>query len=233
GTLTFTDDATNSPQVVNLTGIGILPVTVPASVSFGSVGVDANGTPKAVTITNNQTTPLSISGIVPTGEFSQSSSTCPLAPQTLAAKSSCSVYIVFSPKATGTRTGTLTFTDNASNSPQITNLSGTGLKPVSLFVTPASASVVQGATQAFTATATYSNGSSAVVTTYATWKSAQTSIATVNSAGVATGSTTISATFFTVGSSASLKVMPGLVAVNVTPANASIALGKTQQFTAT
>jgi len=108
----------------------------------------------------------------------------------------------------------------------------------SIAITPAGASITAGATQQFTATATYSDNSTANITSTATWTSAKPSIATVNAAGLATGvsagSTTVSAALSGVTGTGTLAVTPKTVkSIAVTPANASIAVGAMQQFTAT
>ena len=110
----------------------------------------------------------------------------------------------------------------------------------SIAVTPATASVVAGATQQFAATATYSDGSTANVTANATWTSSSIAAATINVAGLATsvaaGSSTISAALSGVSGSAALTVtapVKTLATIAVTPATASITAGATQQFTAT
>ena len=67
----------------------------------------------------------------------------------------------------------------------------------SMAVTPANPSIAVGATQQLTATASYSDGSTANVTTSVTWTSSAASVATVNSGGmvtaVAAGSATVTA----------------------------------------
>ncbi|MGC2637038.1 MAG: Ig-like domain-containing protein [Acidobacteriaceae bacterium] len=107
-------------------------------------------------------------------------------------------------------------------------------------VTPSTASVATSASQQFTATATYSDGSTANISGTATWTATNSSIATVNPSGMATavaaGSTTITATQSGVSGSATLTVTasaPTLASIAVTPAAPSIAAGATQQFTAT
>src|SRR5438094_4863058 len=45
----------------------------------------------------------------------------------LAVSSSCTINVTFTPAASGTRSGTLTVTDNASGSPQTASLTGTGV----------------------------------------------------------------------------------------------------------
>ncbi|HYD16722.1 MAG TPA: beta-propeller fold lactonase family protein [Candidatus Nanoarchaeia archaeon] len=102
---------------------------------------------------------------------------------------------------------------------------------------PANASVAAGVTQQFTAVATYTDAHTATLTN-ATWASSQTSVATVNSSGLATtltqGTTVISATSGGVTGSVTLTVTaPELTAIQVNPANPSIALGRNQQFAAT
>jgi uncharacterized protein YjdB len=111
----------------------------------------------------------------------------------------------------------------------------------SIAVTPASVSLVAGATQQYTATGVYSDGSSQNLTSSVTWSSSSTAVATINAAGLATavsaGSTTITATGNGVSGTATLTVTapvsPTLSSIAVTPATASIASGSTQQFTAT
>ena len=68
------------------------------------------------------THPAAVSGVSVTGDFSQTS-TC----SSVAAGSSCTVSVTFVPTASGTRTGTLTVTSNASNSPVTVSLTGSGI----------------------------------------------------------------------------------------------------------
>jgi phospholipase C len=108
----------------------------------------------------------------------------------------------------------------------------------SIAVTPATASITAGKTQQFTATGTYNNGTTKNLTSSVTWLSSATSIATISSSGLATslapGSTTITATSGTISGTAVLTVTAAvLTSIAVTPSPVSIALGLTQQFTAT
>jgi phospholipase C/uncharacterized protein YjdB len=109
--------------------------------------------------------------------------------------------------------------------------------PISLLITPATASVFIGAQQQFNATLYYSNGSSFNVTSTVTWSSLNPAVATVSSAGLAvgvtSGSSTIQATWGTNQFLATGGLTILLPTVSVTPAAASIALSSTQQFTAT
>jgi trimeric autotransporter adhesin len=132
GSLTVSDDAANSPQTAQLSGTGIIPASLSSStIVFASQAVNGTSAAKSITLLNNQTVPLTIAGISTSGDFAQTS-TCPLAPNTLAAKLSCSVSVTFTPTAMGSRTGILTVNDDAPNSPQTAQLSGTGTAPVTV-----------------------------------------------------------------------------------------------------
>jgi type IV pilus assembly protein PilY1 len=110
---------------------------------------------------------------------------------------------------------------------------------ISLTVTPVNPTDHPGQTKQFTATAVYSNGSTANVTASATWTSSATAVATISSSGLATsvalGGTTITATWSGLSGSTTLTVVPWptLVSINVTPANPTIDVGQTLHFTAT
>ncbi|PYR76318.1 MAG: hypothetical protein DMF86_12700 [Acidobacteria bacterium] len=117
-------------------------------------------------------------------------------------------------------------------------LQGSAATLVSLSVTPSNPSIPKGTTRTFSATGTYSDGSTQDVTNVVTWSSSTPSVATISSAGVATGSgvgtTTIQAASGSVSASTSLTVTaPALTSISVTPANPAILVGATQGFTAT
>jgi large repetitive protein len=107
----------------------------------------------------------------------------------------------------------------------------------SVSVTPTSGSVSVNGSQPFTATALDSNGQTVTGQTF-TWASSNTAVATITSAGVATGvtagSTQITASTAGVTSTAAtLTVNPAIAGVTISPPTATIAVGQTQQFTAT
>ncbi|MGA8764282.1 MAG: Ig-like domain-containing protein, partial [Candidatus Sulfotelmatobacter sp.] len=108
----------------------------------------------------------------------------------------------------------------------------------SISITPGSASIAKGTSQQFTATGTYSDGSTQNLSSAVNWSSSLTTVATIGTSGLATGaaigSATITATSGLISASASLSVgQPVLVSMAVTPANPSFALGTTQQLAAT
>ncbi len=95
------------------------------SLSFGDQAVGTTSAAKAVTLTNNGDATLNIASIVLTGDFAQTAgSTCGAS---VPAGGNCSVSVSFTPSTTGTRTGTVTITDNAFGSPHTISLTGNGV----------------------------------------------------------------------------------------------------------
>jgi len=124
GALVVTDNAPNSPQLVALSGTGKASVMLtPASATYKAQKVGTTSKPKTFTLTNNQSVTLNDIAISTTGDFAVSATTCTTS---LAAKGKCTISVTFTPAATGTRTGQLSVSDSASNSPQTSTLTGTG-----------------------------------------------------------------------------------------------------------
>lgn len=233
-------NSTSVTPMVSLSGTGVLAaVASPAALIFGSEKIGSSSRKQTVTFTNNQSTALSINSIASSLNDFLVTSTCPLRPSTLAAGASCTASLTFKPTATGTRSGTLSFVDNANNSPQKVSMVGTGASGalVSISLTPTSGSVPLGNTQQFTATGTYSDHSTQNVTATSNWSSTLPTVATVSAGLVNTlsqGTTTIAARSGTITGNASLTVTaPALVSIAVTPANPSVSIGMSQQLTAT
>ena len=111
----------------------------------------------------------------------------------------------------------------------------------SISITASSQSIAMGQQQQFTATATYSDGSTP--TTAVTWNSSQAGVATIDPAsgiakGLSTGSTNITASVTTSSGTVTSNVLtltvgPAvLTGITITPATANIKPGATQQFSA-
>ena len=87
----------------------------------------------------------------------------------------------------------------------------------SMAVTPANPTNRVGTTQQFTATGTYSDGSTQNLSSQATWTSSSTAVATINVSGVATGVTagitTISAALGSVSGNTTLTIQPPPLAI--------------------
>ena len=140
--------------------------------------------------------------------------------------------------ATGVGQGTATITASFGSVAGSTTLTVTSAVLVSLAITPATPSIALGTTQQFTATGTFTDGSTQNLTSSVTWSSDTLSTATINSAGLAQsveiGTANITATSGTVSGTTTLTVTAAvLVSIAINPPTATVALGTTQQFTAT
>ncbi|WP_037908913.1 choice-of-anchor D domain-containing protein [Actinacidiphila yeochonensis] len=124
GTLTVNAGGTTS--TVALTGTGTAPGPVlsadPSALSFPATLVGSSATAKTVTLTNTGTTTATVSSAAATGDFTQTN-TC----SSVAVGATCTVSVTFKPTSGGSRTGTLTVTSNANNSPLTVGLSGSGI----------------------------------------------------------------------------------------------------------
>lgn len=134
------NDPTNPTLSVPLSGIGSAIRVSPTSLTFSSQTVGTVSTSKSVSITNLGGSAISISGIAVTGANSADFSggmttTCGAS---LAAASSCTVSVKFSPNAAGTRTAAITITDADASSPQTVTLTGTALAAPVMSLTPTS-----------------------------------------------------------------------------------------------
>jgi len=144
--------------------------------------------------------------------------------------------------ATSVTVGSTSVTATSGSITGSTALNVTPAALVSLAVTPAIPSIPLGSTQQFTATGTFTDGSTQDVTKTVHWSSDTTTVATINNVvntqglatSVGTGSAVITASSGSISGSTSLTVTAAvLVSIAVTPTNPSVALGTTQQFTAT
>jgi len=134
--------------------------------------------------------------------------------------------------------GTTTITASAAGVSGSATLTVTAPTLVSITLSPQGATIPLGATQQFTATGVYTDGSTQNLTASATWSSSATVVAAINSNGLAAGlfqgTATIQANFGSVSASTTLSVAaPALVSIAVTPATATIGLGSSQQYQAT
>lgn len=109
---------------------------------------------------------------------------------------------------------------------------------VAIQVTPTNPTVAKGFTKQLTATGIFSDNSTQNLTTQVTWSSSAPAVATINNTGLAAtlnvGTSLLTAISGTISGSTTLSVTNAqLISIGVTPANASIAKGLTEQFTAT
>lgn len=104
-------------------------------------------------------------------------------------------------------------------------------------IAPANSAVVRGASLAFFATGSFSDGSTQDLTAFVTWSSSAPSLASINATGIATGIATgtasITASYGGSTASANLLVVPPISSIAISPQNASFSPGASQQFMAT
>jgi hypothetical protein len=124
-TVTLTDNAANSPQTIPITGNGAFAAVYlsPTSLTFPSQAENTTSAPQTITVENYGNATLTISSVATVGPFTVSANTCGTS---LTAGATCTISVEFAPKSTGAFTGALILTDNAGDSPQTVDLSGTG-----------------------------------------------------------------------------------------------------------
>jgi sugar lactone lactonase YvrE len=148
-TLTISDSASPDVATVALSGDGVtpkrVPLTLPASVSFGAVEVGQTAT-QTVAVSNPNSVAVSVQSITTSGAFSQSN-TCGTS---LAAGGSCQISVTFIPTVSpcnpngGLETGALSIANDAASGPQQAELSGTAVitAQTAVFVTNAKSNTV-------------------------------------------------------------------------------------------
>jgi len=130
-TITITDNATGSPQIIALSGSGSATAGSPtvtlssSTIAFGTVVVGDSGS-SSVTVSNSGTAALAISSIALSGTNQANFAETNTCGSSLAGNASCTITGVFTPAASTNYTATLSITDNATGSPQTIALTGSG-----------------------------------------------------------------------------------------------------------
>lgn len=131
--LSISDSAIPSPQIVGLSGTGTVPgaqFNLPA-MRFGTGAVGTQVGSENAQLSNTGNGPLTITSVgfagADPGDFQASGSCVGTggAALSVGAGSSCAVTVTFVPTAAGSRSALLSVTDNAPNSPQQVSLTGT------------------------------------------------------------------------------------------------------------
>jgi uncharacterized protein YjdB len=133
-------------------------------------------------------------------------------------------------------TGSTTITAMLGSVSNSTALTVSNVKLVSIAISPANGRVQKGTSLKFTAVGTYSDGSTATLTSVS-WRSSKNNLANMRRNGILhakkAGTLTVTASAFGVTGSTSVTIGTGtLVSVDITPANPTVAHGSTQQFVA-
>jgi hypothetical protein len=140
---------------VALSGVGTEGTTTvtfaPMSLTFPATPINSASSPMNVTLTNIGTAALSVSGVTFTGtnasDYTQSNACTNIAPN-----GACTVAVVFTPHQSGASTASMDIADNATGSPQVVTISGTGTDFSAPVLSPSSLTVSPGGGGTFTAT---------------------------------------------------------------------------------
>jgi hypothetical protein len=127
-TLSFSDDASNSPQTLAISGTGVYPaVSLSASsLAFGNQVVGTRSANQSVVVTNSGSGTLSIGTASVGAPFAIGADAC--SNSAVAPGSTCTIQVNFAPSVTGPASGSVTIPDDASGSPHTVALSGTGVQ---------------------------------------------------------------------------------------------------------
>jgi hypothetical protein len=129
GNLAITSDASNPTLNIPLSGIGTPAAQLavnPTSLNFGNVVVGNSAQQTAQLLASGATVTVS-SVNVSNADFTVSGLSFPV---TIPAGQGAQFTVTFRPQSTGVTSGTASFTSNASNSPTVLSVSGTGTQPV-------------------------------------------------------------------------------------------------------
>ncbi len=159
--LTVTHNAGSGSSSTGLTGTGVALTPVigvsPPALGFSAV-VGTPSTTLTITVSNSGTAPLSLSALTLGGaqaaEFAVVTGTTCTAGGSVAVSSSCVIKLIFTPAASGARSGSLSITHNAAGSPSVVTLNGSGTTTAQPAISLDAASLVFNAQVAMTTSAT-------------------------------------------------------------------------------
>ncbi len=231
----------NSSGLATAVGTG----TTTISATSGSVTGTASLTSTGATLASIAVTPANSNMPVgtnkqftATGTFSDSSTQNVTASALWSSSTPATATINNQGLVTSVATGTSTITATWGSVSGSTSLTVSTAHLVSITISPSNPRIAKGTSIKFTATGTFSDGSTSTSLSGLSWKSSKPNIAQVRGSGLAhakkSGTVTISATASGVKGTTTLTVGTGtLVSMAITPANPSVATGSQQQFTAT
>src|ERR1019366_7215740 len=94
GVVTITDNATNSPQTITLSGNGVTGVSVtPTKLTFPTTNIGSTSAPMTATLANNNLTTLTINSITISGPFAQTNN----CGSSLASATKCTISVTYTP----------------------------------------------------------------------------------------------------------------------------------------
>ena len=125
--LSITDNASGSPQAGFFSWIRTPAVSLsPTSLAFGSQPVGKTSTARTVTLSNTGNAALSITSLAVKGTNASNFAQTNTCGRSVAVGAHCTISVKFTPSASGSRTASVSISDNARGSSQTVSLSGTG-----------------------------------------------------------------------------------------------------------
>jgi trimeric autotransporter adhesin len=225
----------NMPGVATITATsGSVKASATLTITSGAANLSS-----IVITPANPTLPVNTAQqLTATGNYSDGSSADITGMVTWSSNSNSIAVVSTSGLLTGNAAGTTTISATLGTLSGTTQVTVSAPTVASIAVTPVGLTLAIGINQQYVATATYSDGSSADLTSGVTWSSSDTNTATINSSGLATtvaaGQVTITATLGALSDQSTLTIVAAhLSSISVTPSVVSISAGTTQQFTAT
>jgi len=219
--------------------------TINVTATSGSVSGSAQLTVTAATLVSLTVTPVNAATapgttkqLTATGSFSDSSTQDVTASALWSSSNPGAATVSNVGLASGLVNGTTTITAAIGSVSDSTTLTISTAHLVSITVSPSNPRINKGTQIKFTATGQFSDGSTSTQLSGLIWKSSKPNIAQVRGSGIArgkkNGSATVTASASGVKGTTTLTVGTGtLSSIVVTPENSTVALGSTQQFTAT
>lgn len=240
---------TAAPEVAAIDGdgkvTGVATGTATITATLGTLSDSSQITVRTPTLMSLEVTPQAPSiavgqsrQLTATGHFDDGSTADVTATVTWTTSAPAIATVGASGLVTGVEVGTASVT--ASQGPIRASTAVTVAPPVvvALAIAPPAPTVPAGEDQAFTATATLSDGDQLAVTALASWTSSAPAVASIAAGGLATalmpGDTTISAVYGGQTASTTLHVgPPRLLSITLTPTTADLAIGLTRALVAT
>ena len=136
GVLTVSDQFRS--QAIALSGTGLAPPGVqlwPASLTFAPIATGQSSPAQAITVSNSGSGQLTVASITISGAFTETDN---CTGKTLSGTGSCTVQVTFSPMAAAASSGLLTVLGTVPGQQATASLSGTGLAPAAIVLSPVS-----------------------------------------------------------------------------------------------
>jgi hypothetical protein len=126
GTISISDSASTKPQVIEVSGAGMIVTLSPSSLTFGPQKLGTTSPPQHIQLTNTGKIPMTVSKVSVHGDNWTSFDATDNCPSSLDAGASCTITVEYKPiLGSGAQTANIYVTDSGGGSPQIAALSGT------------------------------------------------------------------------------------------------------------